>query len=225
MEGYGNENPGAFQSTRPLRGATVAAKRTAHERPISTHVPLAGRDPQLLKLEILLSDFNPRAPCGARPVPGVFGNTGNLFQPTRPLRGATLCAGQRRCIFVYFNPRAPCGARPGMIHGAPVSSSISTHAPLAGRDIEALQGAVTWLDFNPRAPCGARPGMIHGAPVSSSISTHAPLAGRDIEALQGAVTWLDFNPRAPCGARQLFSPIPLFLSIFQPTRPLRGATI
>lgn len=22
MEGYGNENPGAFQSTRPLRGAT-----------------------------------------------------------------------------------------------------------------------------------------------------------------------------------------------------------
>lgn len=25
VEGYGNENPGAFQSTRPLRGATYAA--------------------------------------------------------------------------------------------------------------------------------------------------------------------------------------------------------
>ena len=24
VEGYGNENPGAFQPTRPLRGATVA---------------------------------------------------------------------------------------------------------------------------------------------------------------------------------------------------------
>lgn len=23
VEGYGNENPGAFQSTRPLRGATL----------------------------------------------------------------------------------------------------------------------------------------------------------------------------------------------------------
>ncbi len=23
VEGYGNENPGAFQSTRPLRGATM----------------------------------------------------------------------------------------------------------------------------------------------------------------------------------------------------------
>ena len=33
-----------FQPTRPLRGATAAAKRAAHERPISTHAPLAGRD-------------------------------------------------------------------------------------------------------------------------------------------------------------------------------------
>ena len=30
MEGYGNENPGAFQSTRPLRGAT--GDRGTHDR-------------------------------------------------------------------------------------------------------------------------------------------------------------------------------------------------
>ena len=68
MEGYGNENPGAFQPTRPLRGATVCHKfhifpaigfqptrplRGATVRRlfgavirfiISTHAPLAGRD-------------------------------------------------------------------------------------------------------------------------------------------------------------------------------------
>ena len=68
MEGYGNENPGAFQSTRPLRGATrdmtaeeIAELEFQPTRPlrgatavdadgkptawISTHAPLAGRDP------------------------------------------------------------------------------------------------------------------------------------------------------------------------------------
>ena len=100
-----------FQPTCLLRGATIGYACRAGVLEISTHAPLAGRDPQLLKLEILLSDFNPRAPCGARPVPGVFGNTGNLFQPTRPLRGATMTI--LRAVFPVhnFNPRAPCGAR------------------------------------------------------------------------------------------------------------------
>lgn len=66
VEGYGNENPGAFQSPRPLRGATfelVEPKRYKLFQPprplrgattysqhgmkarhISTHAPLAGRD-------------------------------------------------------------------------------------------------------------------------------------------------------------------------------------
>ena len=44
MEGYGNENPGAFQSTRPLRGATTLKIYDLVERAISTHAPLAGRD-------------------------------------------------------------------------------------------------------------------------------------------------------------------------------------
>jgi len=44
MEGYGNENPGAFQSTRPLRGATQAIRRQREGIAISTHAPLAGRD-------------------------------------------------------------------------------------------------------------------------------------------------------------------------------------
>ena len=66
MEGYGNENPGAFQSTRPLRGATALLGINAVVLSISTHAPLAGRDSYLAERAKEYLDFNPRAPCGAR---------------------------------------------------------------------------------------------------------------------------------------------------------------
>ena len=69
MEGYGNENPGAFQSTRPLRGAT--------SQPIT-------------KVE-LLGEFQPTRPLrGATQVRDRRVGGQVVFQPTRPLRGATV---------------------------------------------------------------------------------------------------------------------------------------
>lgn len=72
MEGYGNENPGAFQSTRPLRGATATTTssvvhalfqpmrplrgataplwRRSRRSRISTHAPLAGRDSKSVQI-------------------------------------------------------------------------------------------------------------------------------------------------------------------------------
>ena len=101
-------------------------------------------------------DFNPRAPCGARqlvnqrghifagisthaPLAGrdhslfSFPTMHPLFQPTRPLRGATT-PEPHSVLFI----------------------DISTHAPLAGRDPQQMRYVVFSADFNPRAPCGAR---------------------------------------------------------------------
>ena len=79
-----------FQSTRPLRGATVSvAVRHLFISGISIHAPLAGRDSPNTPDKIHARNFNPRAPCGAR-------------HPSRP-RPPIACR--------YFNPRAPCGAR------------------------------------------------------------------------------------------------------------------
>ena len=50
MEGYGNENPGAFQPTRPLRGATADEFYVAALTNISTHAPLAGRDSKSVQI-------------------------------------------------------------------------------------------------------------------------------------------------------------------------------
>ena len=214
-----------FQSTRPLRGATLAVLLPSGIVVISIHAPLAGRD---------LKGRRSRA-------------RSRKFQSTRPLRGATLytflyfplvvisihaplagrdnLTARSRKSQQHFNPRAPCGARPYI-------STCSSRTPY----------------FNPRAPCGARRARRRSCRGRLHISIHAPLAGRDevpkytfelVDAFQSTrplrgATALDmsptllmayFNPRAPCGARHSFVTILALDLRFQSTRPLRGATL
>ena len=57
-----------FQPTRPLRGATESYHCTGgDDERISTHAPLAGRDLPAPSVTGVHKNFNPRAPCGARP--------------------------------------------------------------------------------------------------------------------------------------------------------------
>ena len=79
-----------FQSTRPLWGATSKSPSCRPHVVISIHAPLVGRDIKKLgRLYSVQLNFNPRAPCGARPQGYLLGLDCSL----------------------YFNPRAPCGAR------------------------------------------------------------------------------------------------------------------
>ena len=224
MEGYGNENPGAFQPTRPLRGATrwstapkakalfqptrplrgatAAAERGRLPLQISTHAPLAGRDREALDGVLPPVRFQPTRPLRGATPPIVTVSWWSIFQPTRPLRGATTASAPRAPICRNFNPRAPCGARRFVPSSSPLQS---TH-------------------FNPRAPCGARLHLAVARLVVVVISTHAPLAGRDYCKPAFPAYRTDFNPRAPCGARLLQTGLSSISNRFQPTRPLRGAT-
>ena len=76
--------------------------------------------------------FNPRAPCGARPVL-LYGIYTLLISTHAPLAG-----------------RDASGPPPEILR------RISTHAPLAGRDDLTADLARAVEYFNPRAPCGAR---------------------------------------------------------------------
>ena len=79
---------GQFQSTHSLRSATRPASRTIGLGKVSIHALLAECD-NISNLSMLLSGrFNPRTPCGVRPV--------SPISPT-----ITHC----------FNPRTPCGVR------------------------------------------------------------------------------------------------------------------
>ena len=78
-----------FQSTLPLRGATKCHDKTRMSRKISIHAPLAGSDSRWTLSQRADIDFNPRSPCGERPVALAFLVQEALFQSTLPLRGAT----------------------------------------------------------------------------------------------------------------------------------------
>ena len=224
MEGYGNENPGAFQPTRPLRGATKKLKGDSDDGNISTHAPLAGRDEKAERRQRRWKHFNPRAPCGAR----------------REVKNEKI---RER----YFNPRAPCGARLPRLQLCRRAGQISTHAPLAGHDdrsVGVLLGVVVFQPTRPlRGTTFSRSGLYRETAISthaplaghdssearlcrpSRISTHAPLAGHDWRPDSSATEFRNnFNPRAPCGARLQVSRPFSFPYPFQPTRPLRGAT-
>ena len=57
---------GLFQSTLPMRGATIAGVKQANLRRISIHAPHAGSDFHHETLKEITAYFNPRSPCGER---------------------------------------------------------------------------------------------------------------------------------------------------------------
>ena len=144
-----------FQSTLSLRRATAFQLLPFHALVISIHALLAESD----RLDLILSpfsiDFNPRSPCGERPIGA---------------RGYPLHR--------HFNPRSPCGERPffychiltGTLFQSTLSLRratcwtfygstcfrISIHALLAESDRCRGQSALYRYDFNPRSPCGER---------------------------------------------------------------------
>ena len=124
------------------------------------------------------------------------------FQPTRPLRGATgrsrRVAGEEK----NFNPRAPCGARPAQRGHMRRAEAISTHAPLAGRDTSIIYHPHPKCHISTHAPLAGRDDSTVAACNYAGISTHAPLAGRDPDRRVVRCVDGNFNPRAPCGARR-----------------------
>ena len=101
----------SFQPTLPLRGATLVHSVVVVVRHVSTHAPLAGSDCSGFCCSCASMSFNPRSPCGERRHGDGTGNRQQGFQPTLPLRGATLRLAREV---------EPC--------------DVSTHAPLAGSD-------------------------------------------------------------------------------------------
>ena len=168
-----------FQSTRPVQGATRTDRhRDCVRLYISIHAPRAGRDAACRCAAPGQSDFNPRAPCRARPDWCAGKNIPRSFQSTRPVQGATAPKPKPPPPLMNFNPRAPCRARPVRAVRFAVFFRISIHAPRAGRDILQRSGRRSQSYFNPRAPCRAR---LKGASAVrlNLISIHAPRAGRD----------------------------------------------
>ena len=190
-----------FQSTRPSRGATGVDHCRGSVDRISIHAPLAGRDVRalpgprwrLISIHAPLagrdfgrscevqdcSNFNPRAPRGARRVLCSAFAFDCLFQSTRPSRGATIGDMDR-----------VTGVR------------ISIHAPLAGRDPDLGALLMPFYPFQSTRPSRGATRIMEVRNERDFISIHAPLAGRDAFRRPSSISRWNFNPRAPRGARR-----------------------
>ena len=192
-----------FQSSRPIRGATTDNTVNPQLFIISILAPHTGRD---LK-EFSDSRRDQTAFQSSRPIRGATGRrnkqgVSSRFQSSRPIRGAT--AGLERYLYL----RLFQSSRP--IRGATfaLSRPCGNDVFQSSRPIRGATGVKVLLryfltNFNPRAPYGARRRII--------VITGAP--------------GTDFNPRAPYGARQQSRGLSTRVSIFQSSRPIRGATL
>ena len=191
---------------------------------ISIHAPLAGRDIRCCFTTDNVYYFNPRAPCGARlgtRLPPRY--SGRYFNPRAPC-GARLCKRTTLDVSTLFQSTRPLRGATQLIKAKRQKIGISIHAPLAGRDRH-----FGVLDCNSGVFQSTRP--LRGATTGGKhenhcdhISIHAPLAGRDLVFRSRKNTGWNFNPRAPCGARLNLITNSYNITVFQSTRPLRGAT-
>ncbi len=105
-------------------------------------------------------------------------------------------------LSVYFNPRAPCGARHSLQELSIGPGLFQSTRPVWGATCKGGSQPKDSVYFNPRAPCGARRPPFCLYPY-----------------------YKNFNPRAPCGARHLTLWRPSYITLFQSTRPVWGATV
>ena len=168
-----------FQSTHPVWGATTIWSGWTQSSP----------------------DFNPRTPCGVRPMIEAMDEYYSLFQSTHPVWGATRHFQRVGPCFPEFQSTHPVwGATRGRGYQRQ-AYPISIHAPRVGCDRPHRTASPGPSDFNPRTPCGVRLSRSGLIDQLEYISIHAPRVGCDSWTRVSAASIPNFNPRTPCGVR------------------------
>ena len=122
-----------FQSTHPVWGATRGHRSCGGcPRFQSTHPVWGATTPS--NSSQLPKNFNPRTPCGVRPVIPHLNKLHFFISIHAPRVGCDRPISGWDSVSVHFNPRTPCGVRRW------ASSEPVTLFP----------------NFNPRTPCGVR---------------------------------------------------------------------
>ena len=190
-------NPRAPYGARRLE---VAAMQV-HGR-ISIHAPLTGRDDGILHLPGVCPGISIHAPLTGRDLVDMWREMQEeIFQSTRPLRGATT-EQLRRYLSLLFQSTRPLRGATRQGEHISTAHAISIHAPLTGRD------AALWMTHS----------------VQTAFQSTRPLRGATRKRQHPGHLRRHFNPRAPYGARRWETCGGEKCCLFQSTRPLRGAT-
>ena len=215
---------------------------------ISIHAPHTGRDVRSGGNTKWKSDFNPRAPYGARHIYPIGLSSLTHFNPRAPY-GARLPSYQPMCLYDAISIHAPHTGRDTTremprtrgnvfqstrpIRGATIKgkitdieSVISIHAPHTGRDHNRTKTDTEELYISIHAPHTGRDVEAYAERRLYDISIHAPHTGRDV--LDCQFNWVGRKisihaPHTGRDSRRRFDSIRY--PKFQSTRPIRGATI
>ena len=135
-----------FQSSRPLRGATLLQRPQILCRQISILAPLTGRDLLLYPSIHPHKDFNPRAPYGARLLLYPSIHPHKDFNPRAPYGARLPRKTTEMAMPIAFQSSRPLrGATSKSINVTYRSISISILAPLTGRDSKNTQKSRVFL--------------------------------------------------------------------------------
>ena len=148
-----------------------------------------------------------------------------LFQPTLPVRGATLHTSCDSSHATNFNPRSPCGERQSLLFGVAPRVHISTHAPRAGSDLFSTSPSTPAFLFQPTLPVRGATCVLRTAACAFFYFNPRSPCGERRRACTHRARISDFNPRSPCGERPAYHNHGSNPGLFQPTLPVRGATV
>ena len=190
-----------FQSTHSLRSATFDTLPVTYQDTVSIHALLAECDRIPIPLSPYGRSFNPRTPCGVRPLFVAFPPKKRGFQSTHSLRSATPLHHRKSHCSCRFNPRTPCGVRPSAIMGSGGSKPFQSTHSLRSATVQRLHYAA-----------------------NAVVSIHALLAECDCVRVSKTIYPRSFNPRTPCGVRRIPAKINIQTLKFQSTHSLRSAT-
>ena len=101
-----------FQSTLPVWGATPTQMIQPYGTTLfQSTLPVWGATPGIRPFCPGPENFNPRSPCGERPLPVLPWAWSSNFNPRSPC-GERLGRRTGPVLVYHFNPRSPCGERP-----------------------------------------------------------------------------------------------------------------
>ena len=137
--------------------------------------------------------FNPRTPCGVRPISRYITTTVPGFNPRTPC-GVRLAEALGGADTSGFNPRTPCGVRRGPLGTDDADPTVSIHALLAECDRKNPCLHAHPVGFNPRTPCGVRLPIPPSPPPGKRFqSTHSLRSATALNELDMVHMWVSIH--------------------------------
>ena len=193
---------------------------------ISIHAPRVGSDAfSICTLPPATRHFNPRSPCGERPVGASIEIAKLCISIHAPRVGSDPTWSARLPNLKNFNPRSPCGERRLTPRPSQQPRRFQSTLPVWGATSLHRSWTVPHRNFNPRSPCGERHPLQPRQSILGHISIHAPRVGSDMICCSTLIPVDSISIHAPrVGSDRLRHKKRCWKPTFQSTLPVWGAT-